>query len=375
MGLSQVHFWLFSFWQLAMLVLPLVLLAIFLPCDRVREWFQVSNLSSAAELVIKAGAIVAGVVALNLFQLKPRLTVDERCDAKFNVGQVIVAYGKLKNVPPQIRTTLKLSREKQIGTRPIPLGTGKPGDCGRPRPDLVARGSISVTHLNVIPTATGARVADAQPSQNNPVAVQTQTGVPSPPAGSSSRGSPFQTRASTTQALPHGRRAAPALTLAQLRKASRAISRATTVTVRAFVRNIGRGDATSVKVDQPPGVWLAPDVPRPNSQPDCQTPPFDIAAGEPAKVVCYRTSGRRIAFTSEDFKAFGDAKPKVDDAWLWAIAGALYVLVLGAIVSEIISRRWQPEQQDGGSGQRNGGALHQLAPGSVKLGDLPPRTG
>jgi hypothetical protein len=357
LSIWRIHIWLFGSWQLVMLVLPLVLLAVFLPTTkRLRDWFQVSNLSNAAELAIKAGAIVAGVVALNVFQLKPHLTVDERCDARLNLGLVVVEYGKLANVPRLVRTTLKLSRKHQIGVKPIPLGTGKPGACGRPRADLFSRGSISVTHLTVIPTATSsARVATAQPVislENGRVVVRTPPSAPVLLPRSTSPESASSIHAAAMQALLRALRTPPPLTPAQAKKASRAISRATTITVRAFVRNIGRGDATSVKVDQPPGLWLAPDIPQAN----CQTPPFDIDSGERAKLVCYHTSGRRIAFTSEDFKAFGDAKPKVDDAWLWAIGGALYVLVLGAIIWEIATRRWQTEQQPGGEPQQPRGA-------------------
>jgi hypothetical protein len=337
--LLSIHVGLFGFWQLAMLVLPLVLLIVFLAtCARVRAWFQVSNLSNAAELALKAGAIVAGVVALNVFQLKPHLTVEERCDARLNLGQVIVAYGKLANMPPQVRTTLKLTRKHQIGVKPIPLGTGKPGACGRPRADLFARGAVSVTHLDVVPSAGSVRARSQRPVislQNGQVVVRTQTSAPLPLPGSNGRGSSVHVAA--MEALLSALRAPPPLTPAQAKKVSRAISRATTVTVRAFVRNIGRGDATSVKVDQPPGVWLAPDI----QQANCQVPPFDIDAGERATIVCYHTRGRQVAFTADSFKAFGDTKPKVDNAWLWAISGALYVLVLGAIISEIISRRWE----------------------------------
>jgi hypothetical protein len=325
-SISQSHVWLFGFWQLLTVALTLALVLVLRwRSRRLREWLQVGNVSGAAELAIKVGAIVAAVVALNVFQLKPHLTVDERCDARLNLGLVVIRYGSLAKVPPQLKTELKLSRKHQIGAKPIPLGTGKPGACGRPRPDLFARGSISVAHLTVMPTVAsgGAR---SQQSVTVNAALQARLAA----SGSS-------THSAAMQALLRALRAPPPLTQAQAKKASRAIARATTVTVRAFVRNIGRGDATSVKVDQPPGVWLAPRVKRAN----CETPPFDIASGEPAKVECFQTSGRKVVFTAGDFRAFGDSKPKVDDAWLWAIGASLLIVVLAAIVSEIWTEDWK----------------------------------
>jgi hypothetical protein len=288
--------WPFDLGQSLVIAVPIVLLGLFLLISgQVRDWLQVANLSNAAELALKVGAIVAAVVALNLFQLKPHLTVFERCQAELDLDQVVKAYGTASKMPLQLKSTLKIPSsfhgELKLGAKSIPLGSGRPGSCGRPRADLFARGSVTVRRLPVTPTTAGRRLT-----------------------------------------VKH-----PPLTPTQAKKASKEIIGATTVAVTAFVSNTGRGDATSVKVDQPPGLYSAE-----IAHADCHTPPFDIDSGERPKVVCYRAYGRKVAFTTGDFKAFGDAKPRVDDVWLWTIGGSLFLIVLGAILWEIVTGDWKP---------------------------------